>query len=120
MKNIAIGLGGLDGLGTLKHVSFGIWTHAHIKLGKKNIQLGDEPVDPGDDLLGARSECCFFMTGQDATESFYCGQILRIVEAPFDGQMRYRIEFSRLLKTVKSEDIDNFEGLLRGQHHVYY
>lgn len=120
MKNIAIGLAGLNGPGTLMEVSVGIWTHAHIKLDKTKIQFGDEAGDPDSDTLGPGSECCFFMTGQDATESFYCGEIIRIVEAPLDDQTRYRIEFFRLAKTVRSKDIETFEGLTRGQHHVYY
>ena len=101
-------------------VSIGIWSHAHIKLDRNNIQFGDLPVEPESDMLGPGSECCFFITGQDATESFYCGEIIRIVEAPVDEQIRYRIEFFRLAKTIKAAEIEKFEGLTRGQHHVYY
>jgi hypothetical protein len=72
------------------------------------------------DLLGPGSQCCFFMTGQQSTESFYCGTIIRILPAPIDKQTRYRIEFYLVKETIKSDSIETFEGLTRGQHHVYY
>ena len=120
MKNIAIGLCDLGGCGTLKEVSEGIWSHAHVKLDAQNLKFGDIPVTDSEDLLGPGSQCCFFITGQQSTESFYCGTIIRILPAPINGQTRYRIEFKLLKETIKSESIKSFEGLTRGQHHVYY
>jgi hypothetical protein len=120
MKNIAIGLRDLGGCGTLLEVSLGIWSHSHIKLDAQNIKLGEFPVTDSEDLLGPGSQCCFFMTGQQSTESFYCGRIIRILPAPLENQTRYRIEFQLLKLTIKAHSIPNFEGLMRGQHHVYY
>ena len=120
MKNIAIGIRDLSGPGTLKEVSVGIWSHAHLKLNASNIKFGEVKVQDDEDLLGPGSECCFFMTGQESTESFYCGEIIRVLPAPVESSMRYRIEFELRARTRKSSEIENFEGLTRGQHHVYY
>jgi hypothetical protein len=120
MKNIAIGLVELGGCGTLQHVSERVWSHAHIKLDSNLIKFGDVEVGEDEDLLGPGSECCFFMMGQQSTESFYCGRVIRVLPAEIDGQMRYRIEFTLLAKTVKAASIPNYVGLTRGQHHVYY
>jgi len=120
MRNIAIGIRDLGGCGTLKEVSEGLWSHAHVKLDAQNIKFGDTQVTESEDLLGPGSQCCFFMTGQQSTESFYCGTIIRILPAPIDKQTRYRIEFYLVKETIKSDSIETFEGLTRGQHHVYY
>ena len=120
MRNIAIGLADLSGAGTLKEISTGIWSHAHLKLDRRNIQFGDEMIAPDADLLGPGCECCFFITNKGSTESFYCGKIIRIHEAPSGEQIRFRIEFQLVSKTIKSSDIENYGGLRHGQHHVYY
>ena len=120
MKNIAIGLRDLGGCGTIKEVSDGVWSHAHVKLSRNSIKFGDEAVEPHEDLLGPGSQCCFFITGQNSSESFYCGRIIRVLPATMDGQDRFRIEFELEKKTIKAKDIGNFEGLKHGQHHVYY
>ena len=103
----------LSGAGTIVEVSQDVWSHAHLKMAK----------DKADELIGG--ECCFFMTGNGksneeamaTSESFYCGKILAVRDA---GGGRYRIEFSLIKHTVRAQDIESFEGLLRGQHHVYY
>jgi hypothetical protein len=111
--NIAIGLSSLSGVGTIVEISADVWSHAHIKIASEKAE----------ELIGG--ECCFFMTGNGksnseamtSSESFYCGKTLAVRDA---GEGRYRIEFELAEHTVYAKDIGAFEGLLRGQHHVYY
>ena len=56
MRNIAVGVQGLDGVGTIMQVSQGIWSHTHIKLDAGKIKFGDEPVTDDEDKLGVGVE----------------------------------------------------------------